>query len=66
MSDEQRTRMMACVYCGRTKAWPDAFPSTLYAVCWECNWNKHQEAYHPPKKHWRWQWPLRREVGVSR
>ena len=25
-----------CAYCGELKPWPDAFPSLIFAQCWEC------------------------------
>ena len=44
---EKTTKTMACVRCGRAKAWPDAFPSSMFAECWECAWNEHVRAKHP-------------------
>jgi hypothetical protein len=38
---------MTCMDCGQTKAWPDGFPSRIYAECWECAWNKHVHSSHP-------------------
>lgn len=38
---------MACMSCGETKAWPDGFPSSIYAECWDCAWKQHLVKEHP-------------------
>lgn len=38
---------MTCMSCGQTKAWPDGFPSIIYAQCWDCAWKEHLVSKHP-------------------
>jgi hypothetical protein len=38
---------MTCMSCGKTKAWPDAFPNTTMAECWDCAWKAHLRSDHP-------------------
>lgn len=40
-------KTMLCAYCGETKDWPAAFPSMIYAECWQCFWDAHIEENHP-------------------
>ena len=40
-------KTMTCMDCARTKAYPDAFPNTLDATCWECAWKRHLREQHP-------------------
>lgn len=39
---------MTCAYCGEKKGWPDGFPSTIYARCWDCTWEEHYRLCHTP------------------
>lgn len=38
---------MTCMSCAQTKAYPDGFPNTLEATCWECAWKRHLREQHP-------------------
>lgn len=38
---------MTCMSCAQTKAYPDGFPNTLEATCWECAWKRHLREHHP-------------------
>lgn len=54
---------MSCVLCGERKAFPDGFPSRMYAECWKCCWDRHFSEKHPPKKVLRLRSPFyRKEV----
>ena len=57
MSDERTTKVMTCVLCGTTRAWPDGFPSRQMAECWECLWLRHVRDEHPKRVR-----QIRREV----
>ena len=50
------TETMTCQVCGSKKAWPDGFPNSLYAECWNCAWKAHAREHHPPT------WRDRREA----
>lgn len=38
---------MTCQSCGQSKQWPAAFPSSMYAECWQCVWDAHMAEQHP-------------------
>ena len=38
---------MRCASCGRTKQYPDGFPSAHFAECWPCAWDNHIHQSHP-------------------
>ena len=49
--------VMRCVGCSTVKAWRDGFPNRIYALCWECSWDRHVENAHG------WQaWRARRKA----
>lgn len=56
------TELMACAMCGDKRAWPDGFPSSVYAECWRCAWKAHVESEHKPplRRRWRLRWPVAR------
>lgn len=63
-TDEQKARTsMRCVLCGEVRAWPDAFPTHIYAECWKCCWDRHSRDVHPPRRRFRLRWPFTLEAG---
>lgn len=44
---EVKVGMLTCAYCLKSKNQRDGFPSSMYAECWQCVWDKHHREKHP-------------------